>query len=86
MAWPTARSIVPRSHPGTIALAAAAAAMTAAVRTITIRKRLLLVVMRRAARSHHATVATAFRAAWEGIFQTRRAAGVVRRGGPSWPA
>ena len=58
MAWPATRSMVPRSHPGTIALAAAPAAITAAVRTITIRKRLLRVVMRRAARSHHATVWT----------------------------
>ena len=57
MASPATRSMVPRSHPATIALAAAPAAITPAVRTITSRKRLLLVVMRRAARSHHATVA-----------------------------
>ena len=57
MAWPATRSMVPRSHPGTIALTAAPAAITPAVRTITLRKRRLRVVMRRAARSHHATVA-----------------------------
>ncbi len=54
-ASPAARSMLPRSHLGTIALAAAPAAITAAARTIAIRKRLLRVVMRRAARSHHAT-------------------------------
>ena len=57
MAWPATRSMVPRSHPGTIALAAAVKAITPAVSTIAIRKRLRCLVMRRAAPSHHAIVA-----------------------------